>query len=53
MTPDEIKTAINKYLDKGPDFVKYGGTSHFANPELITFSPRVKKYWWKKRMQET
>ena len=30
--------AINKYLDKGPDFVKYGGTGHTNN--LITFSPR-------------
>jgi imidazolonepropionase-like amidohydrolase len=38
MSPDELRVAINKYLDKGVDFVKYGGTSHTNN--LITFSPR-------------
>ena len=38
MSPDELRVAINKYLDKGPDFVKYGGTSHTNS--LITFSPR-------------
>jgi len=43
MTPGELRIAINKYLDLGPDFIKYGGTSHFANPEMITFSPRTQK----------
>lgn len=38
MTPDSLRVAIRKYLDKGPDFIKYGGTSHTNN--LITFSPR-------------
>ncbi|MGH7471694.1 MAG: amidohydrolase family protein [Longimicrobiales bacterium] len=38
MAPDELRVAINKYLDKGPDFIKYGGTSHTNS--LITFSPR-------------
>jgi imidazolonepropionase-like amidohydrolase len=38
MEPDSLRVAINKYLDKGPDFIKYGGTSHVNN--LITFSPR-------------
>ncbi len=38
MSPDELRVAINAYLDKGPDFVKYGGTSHTNS--LITFSPR-------------
>ena len=38
MAPDELRVAINRYLDKGPDFVKYGGTSHTNS--LITFSPR-------------
>jgi imidazolonepropionase-like amidohydrolase len=38
MAPDELRIAIDKYLDKGPDFVKYGGTSHTNS--LITFSPR-------------
>jgi imidazolonepropionase-like amidohydrolase len=38
MSLDELRVAINKYLDKGPDFIKYGGTSHTNS--LITFSPR-------------
>jgi len=38
LAPDDLRVAINKYLDKGPNFVKYGGTSHTNN--LITFSPR-------------
>jgi imidazolonepropionase-like amidohydrolase len=38
MSPDELRVAMRKYLDKGPNFVKYGGTSHTNN--LITFSPR-------------
>jgi imidazolonepropionase-like amidohydrolase len=41
MPPDELRVAINKYLDKGVDFVKYGGTSHVSS--LITFSPRQQK----------
>jgi len=43
MGPDEVRVAINAYLDKGPDFIKYGGTSHFFKPSLIGFSPRVQK----------
>src|SRR4029079_10705127 len=27
MTPDELAKAIDAYLDKGPDFLKYGGTT--------------------------
>lgn len=38
MSVPELRQAINRYLDKGPDFVKYGGTSHTNS--LITFSPR-------------
>lgn len=38
MSPDSLRVAINAYLDKGPDFIKYGGTSH--TNDLITFSPR-------------
>ncbi len=41
MAPDELRVAINKYLDKGPDFIKYGGTSHTNS--LITFSPRQRQ----------
>lgn len=43
MTPDELRVAINKYLDKGPDFIKYGGTSHFSEPTYIGFSPESQK----------
>jgi imidazolonepropionase-like amidohydrolase len=38
MSPDELRVAINAYIDKGPDFIKYGGTAHTNS--LITFSPR-------------
>ncbi len=43
MGPEEARVAINRYLEKGPDFIKYGGTSHFRVPSLIGFSPRVQK----------
>ena len=43
MPPEELRTAINAYLDKGPDFVKYGGTAHFVQPALIGFSPEQQK----------
>ncbi|MFQ5704756.1 MAG: amidohydrolase family protein [Gemmatimonadales bacterium] len=39
LTPNELRVAINAYLDKGPDFIKYGGTAHFGRPVLIGFSP--------------
>ena len=35
--------AIDAYLDKGPDFIKYGGTAHFARPAFIGFSPEAQK----------
>jgi len=37
----ELRTAINAYLDLGPDLLKYGGTSHFSNPVMIGFSQRA------------
>lgn len=43
MTPDELRVAIRRYLDKGVDFIKYGGTSHFIRPSLIGFSPRAQR----------
>ena len=43
MTPAELRVAINRYLDKGPDFLKYGGTSHFGQPTYIGFSPEAQK----------
>jgi imidazolonepropionase-like amidohydrolase len=38
MTPDELRKAINAYIDKSPDFIKFGGTSHFSEPTFIGFS---------------
>jgi len=43
MSPDEVREAINAYLDKGPNFIKYGGSGHFRAPVLIGFSPRVQE----------
>jgi imidazolonepropionase-like amidohydrolase len=37
----ELRAAINAYLDKGPDLLKYGGTGHFSNPVMIGFSQRA------------
>jgi imidazolonepropionase-like amidohydrolase len=43
MSPEELARAIGAYLDKGPDFVKYGGTSHFSTPTFIGFSPEAQR----------
>lgn len=43
MGPEELRAAINAYLDKGPDFIKYGGSAHFRRPVLIGFSPRAQR----------
>jgi imidazolonepropionase-like amidohydrolase len=43
LTPAELRVAIDAYLDRGVDFLKYGGTSHFMMPSLIGFSPRQQK----------
>jgi imidazolonepropionase-like amidohydrolase len=43
LTPDELRPALNRYLDKGVDVVKYGGTSHFMRPSLIGFSPEQQR----------
>jgi imidazolonepropionase-like amidohydrolase len=40
LTPAELRVAMDGYLDKGVDVIKYGGTSHFMRPSLIGFSPR-------------
>ncbi|HXV59074.1 MAG TPA: amidohydrolase family protein, partial [Vicinamibacteria bacterium] len=39
MSAGELRVAINDYLDKGVDFVKFGGTGHTSMPTLIGFSP--------------
>lgn len=43
MTPGELRAAIDAYLDKGPDFLKFGGTSHFSEPTFIGFSAEAQK----------
>jgi imidazolonepropionase-like amidohydrolase len=43
MSPEELKVAIRAYLDKGPDFIKYGGTAHFSRPAFIGFSPEAQR----------
>jgi len=40
---DELRGAIQQYLAKGPDFLKYGGTSHFARPSFMGFSAEAQK----------
>ena len=43
MEPDSLKAAINRYLDNGVDFLKFGGTAHFGYPIFIGFSERAQK----------
>lgn len=42
MYPDQARVALSAYIDKGPDFIKIGVTSHSYSPPInMTFSPRV------------
>lgn len=43
LTPEELRTAIDAYLDKGPDFIKFGGTAHFARPSFLGFSAEAQR----------
>ncbi|MYB07843.1 MAG: amidohydrolase family protein [Gemmatimonadetes bacterium] len=43
MEPEDLRVAVNRYLDLGPDFLKYGGTGHFSNPVMIGFSPAAQR----------
>ncbi|MGQ0647850.1 MAG: amidohydrolase family protein [Gemmatimonadaceae bacterium] len=43
MEPDSLRAAINRYLDTGVDFLKFGGTSHFGFPVFIGFSERAQQ----------
>jgi hypothetical protein len=43
MRPPELRQAIDAYLDKGPDFLKFGGTSHFSEPTFIGFSAEAQQ----------
>lgn len=43
LEPDSLRAAINRYLDQGVDFLKFGGTSHFGFPVFIGFSERAQR----------
>jgi imidazolonepropionase-like amidohydrolase len=43
MEPDSLRAAIERYLDLGVDFLKFGGTSHFGFPVFIGFSERAQQ----------
>ena len=44
MEPDEVRKAINAYLDLKPDFIKIGVTSHAYQPPVsLTFSPECSR----------
>jgi len=43
LTPGDLARAIDAYVAKRPDFVKYGGTSHFSEPTFLGFSPEAQK----------
>ncbi len=41
MPPDELRAAMNTYINKGVDFVKYGATMHWGPaPHTLIFSER-------------
>src|SRR5262249_34539481 len=42
LKPDELRTAIDAYLDKGVDFIKYGATTHVP-PATIIFSDHAQR----------
>jgi imidazolonepropionase-like amidohydrolase len=43
MEPESLRVAVNRYLDQGVDFLKFGGTSHFGFPVFIGFSERAQR----------
>jgi imidazolonepropionase-like amidohydrolase len=43
MDPEELRAAMRAYLDKGPDFIKFGGTAHFARPAFLGFSSEAQQ----------
>lgn len=43
MEPDSLRATINRYLDLGVDFLKFGGTAHFGFPIFIGFSERAQQ----------
>src|SRR5262249_1270220 len=43
MSLADLGRAIDAYIDKGPDFIKYGGTSHFSGPTCSGLSLEAQK----------
>src|SRR5260370_29627189 len=43
MRPDELRGETNTFLNKGPVFLKFGGTSHFSEPTFIGFSAEAQE----------
>ncbi len=43
LSPDSLRVMIDHYMDLGPDFIKFGGTSHFSDPVFIGFSRRAQE----------
>jgi imidazolonepropionase-like amidohydrolase len=43
MDVEQLRAAIRAYLDKGADFLKFGGTAHFSRPAFIGFSLEAQK----------
>jgi imidazolonepropionase-like amidohydrolase len=43
LDPPEIRVAVESYVGKGPDFIKFGGTAHWMYPTLIGFSAAAQR----------
>ena len=43
MESEDLRVAVNHYLDLGPDFIKYGGTGHSNAVIMIGFSPGAQR----------
>ncbi len=43
MEAGELADAVGAYLEKGIDFLKYGGTTHAVTPAMILFSQRAQE----------
>lgn len=43
-SPAEVAERVDRYIDIGPDFIKYAATTHGIDPPVhIVFSPRVQR----------
>ncbi len=43
LLPGPLTEAVNRYLDKGPDFIKYGATAHSFQSPYLLFSEQAQK----------